>query len=275
MHYNREYKVSGIATTIIFHIAVIFLFLYFGFRTPLPLPAEQGILVNFGDDLEGAGTIEPKFNEPINPVQSEAQPVTQPDEPHKDPLTQDYEDAPAIKAKKETKKEEKKVEKPVAKKEIKKEAPKPKTEPVKEERKANPLALYPAGKGTTNSNNTNEGITGGKGNQGNPNGSPDSKNYSNIAGGGGGVSFSLSGRAGLNLPAPDYNYQVEGTVVVEVTVDKEGTVTQAIPGVKGSTTLNEELLNAAKKAALKARFDRKPDAPAYQKGTITYRFRLN
>jgi len=47
-----------------------------------------------------------------------------------------------------------------------------------------------------------------------------------------------------------------------------------VPGVKGSTTLDANLLAAAKRAALKAKFDKKPDAPAYQKGTITYYFKL-
>ena len=87
-----------------------------------------------------------------------------------------------------------------------------------------------------------------------------------------GILFSLEGRTPQSLPKPEYNYQVEGIVVVEVTVDLNGNVTTANPGVKGSTTLNEHLMAAAKKAALAAKFDRKPDAPAFQKGTITYNF---
>jgi TonB family protein len=90
----------------------------------------------------------------------------------------------------------------------------------------------------------------------------------------GNMNYSLSGRNPESLPKPEYNYQVEGKVVVEITVDKYGNVTKAVAGVKGSTTLNENLLKAAKKAALNAKFDRDPKAPAYQKGTITYYFRL-
>jgi hypothetical protein len=51
-------------------------------------------------------------------------------------------------------------------------------------------------------------------------------------------------------------------------------VVQAIPGFRVSTTLEENLLRVAKEAALKARFEPKPDAPAVQKGTITYNFVL-
>ena len=89
-----------------------------------------------------------------------------------------------------------------------------------------------------------------------------------------GTSFSLAGRNPESLPKPEYYKQIEGKVVVEITVDKYGNVTDAIPGAKGSTTLDANLLDAAKKAALKAKFDKKPDAPAYQKGTITYYFKL-
>ena len=49
---------------------------------------------------------------------------------------------------------------------------------------------------------------------------------------------------------------------------------QAVPGIKGSTTLDEYLLKVAKEAAMKATFEAKPDAPAIQKGTITYNFKL-
>ncbi len=63
-------------------------------------------------------------------------------------------------------------------------------------------------------------------------------------------------------------------MVVEVSVDRSGKVVQAIPGFRGSTTLDENLLKVAKEAALKATFEPKPDAPAVQKGTITYNFVL-
>ena len=50
---------------------------------------------------------------------------------------------------------------------------------------------------------------------------------------------------------PIYNIQVDGKVVVAITVDRLGNVIYAKPGIKGSTTLNKELLQRAKTAALK------------------------
>ena len=49
----------------------------------------------------------------------------------------------------------------------------------------------------------------------------------------------------------------------------------AIAGVKGSTTLNTQLLKRAKEAALKTKFSAKESAPTRQQGKIIYNFQLN
>jgi TonB family protein len=108
-----------------------------------------------------------------------------------------------------------------------------------------------------------------------PTGSVDSKNRGAGSGlGNQGISYDMQGRGFQLLPSPKYEYQREGRVVVEVSVDRSGKVIQAVPGSKGSTTLDEYLLRVAKEAALKARFDPNYDAPALEKGTITYNFIL-
>jgi colicin import membrane protein len=139
----------------------------------------------------------------------------------------------------------------------------------------------------TGTSSTSEGIAGGTGNQGDPRGSI----YSTVRGAGGGlgdsgngtggpggtgkgVSYNLGGRGVQSLPLPKYDYQEGGKVVVEVTVDRDGNVSGAVAGIKGSTTLDADLLRIAKEAALKAKFEVKHDAPPAQKGTITYDFKL-
>ena len=267
----KEHK-AGIIGTIIFHTIIIVLFIVFGYSTPLPLPSEEGILINFGDADEGAGLVEPRMSESI---QEESQESVQESVPESNPsptedgaVTQDFEDAPAVKE--QGVKEEKTETKPDTQpKEEKEEKP----EPV-EERKVNENALFPGRDRNTNTS-TSEGETEGNKNQGSTTGSVDSDNHTGGNSiGTSGTSFSLAGRNPESLPKPDYTHQIEGKVVVEITVDKYGNVTDANPGVKGSTTLDANLLAAAKRAALKAKFDKKPDAPAYQKGTITYFFRL-
>ena len=124
-------------------------------------------------------------------------------------------------------------------------------------------------------NTTGEGVAGGEGNQGVKSGSVDSDVRGDGSGlGDKGISYNLEGRGFQNLPSPKYDYQGVGRVVVDVSVDRMGKVTQAKPGTYGSTTLDEYLLKVAKDAAMKARFEAKPDAPRIQKGTITYNFIL-
>jgi len=246
--YIREHK-NGIIGTIIFHIIIGAIFMIFGYSTPLPLPDEEGILINFGDSDEGFGQLEPKYSESAQQESveesQESVPETTTSPADDGSITQDYEEAPAIKEQGEKEKtEETKTEtKPEPEKEEKTE--------VIEERKVNEQALFP-GKDRNNNNSSSEGETTGENNQGSTTGSVDSQNH--VGGnsmGTSGTSFSLAGRNPESLPKPEYNYQV-----------------------KGSTTLDANLLSAAKKAALKAIFDKKPDAPAYQKGTITYFFKL-
>jgi len=270
--YIREHK-KGIIGTIIFHAIIAVLFIYFGYTTPLPLPDEEGILINFGDSEDGFGTEEPRFTETIEQQeatqkQEETATETSPAETEDGNITQDYEEAPVVKEQGKKEKTEEKKPEPTPQP-VKEE----KTE-VKEERKVDERALFQGRNRNTDTGNS-EGETKGEGNQGSTTGSVDSDNHTGgNSMGTTGTSFSLAGRNPESLPKPEYRQQIEGKVVVEITVDKYGTVTDAIPGAKGSTTLDANLLAAAKKAALKAKFDKKPDAPAYQKGTITYHFKL-
>jgi len=264
---------KGVISTILIHGLAILLLIIFGFSTPLPLPAEQGILINFGNSDDGMGAIEPKVEQEASLPQSSS--ATKPQE--ESPLTQDNEEAPSLPVKK--KDETKKVEstKTTTTKQTETTNKKNTTETQTEKpREANKNALFPGQK--TDGSTTGEGETGKPGNQGGLEGSVDSQNRTGSTGGGGdaerGIVANLSGRSALSLPQPDYPSQKSGKVVVRVTVDKQGNVTKAEPGKQGSTTLDPQLLKAAEKAALNAKFDVNANAPAYQVGTITYVFRL-
>ncbi len=119
------------------------------------------------------------------------------------------------------------------------------------------------------------GATDTTGTQGAATGSVDSRLRGDTSGAGrDGISFSLDGRSPQELPRPEYNIQEEGIVVVEIRVDRAGRVTDARPGVRGSTTTHPTLIRLAKEAAERARFNADPNAPATQIGTITYHFIL-
>lgn len=93
--------------------------------------------------------------------------------------------------------------------------------------------------------------------------------------GGNSTSFSLSGRTVVGkMPLPDYDVNLQGNVVVDITVDQDGKVVSARAISKGSTVTNAVLWKAAEEAAKKTKFTPAPNVPV-QYGTITYIFKLN
>lgn len=290
MDYIKEHR-TGLIGTIVTHALVLAILMFFGFFTKLPLPVEEGILVNFGDSETGLGLEEPapgesaplKNQEEIRvkaqiPLPSPQKKVSTPVK-KEDLMTQDFEKTVAM----ETAKKEKEADR-IQKAELarqKKEEDQRLAQEAAQERKAGEIngraknAFGGGGKGSPDSKSTSQGVTFGTGNQGSPNGSANVDKYGPGGGIGNGILASLDGRSVLSLPKPLYPGNEEGIVVVQVTVDKNGTVTKVETGVKGSNTANPELIAAARKAALLAKFNVDNNAPAFQVGTITYRFRLD
>lgn len=282
-------KKKGIIGTLIIHVVLLVLLLVVAFIPPKPPELEEGILVNFGTDETGMGQIEPSApaaQPETTPPPPATLPKVQADEPL---LTQNNEEAPEVK-KVDPEAEKKRLEKIEADRKLREqmEAERKRREQEEAERKRieaeqkrqaeimNKTREALAGSKNAGTMAKSEGDAGGSGNQGDPGGDPGSRNRGQGSGlGDRGISFFLEGRGFQSLPSPRYDYQGEGKVVVEVSVDRSGNVTQATLKVKGSTTLDEYLLRVAREAALKARFDPKPDAPVTQKGTITYIFKLN
>jgi TonB family C-terminal domain len=260
-------KLKGFVATIAFHVALLLILILINLGGATPPQVEAGILINFGTSNTGLGRLEPATD--LQPKPSEASAANPADE--ETPMTQDYEEAPAIVKKQQTKKNpkqktNKEVTKPI-------ETNKNQEAETKPQPKVNPKALFPGQK--SDGGNQGEGEIGGKGNQGDPNGSPLTGNRIGGGNGNGNIpSYSLAGRGYLTLPTPKYNSQAEGKVVVEITVDRNGNVVKANPILKGSTVQDEKLFEAAKDAAMKAKFNVKSDADPYQTGTITYNFRL-
>ncbi|MFH7013888.1 energy transducer TonB [Flavobacterium sp. FlaQc-52] len=95
-------------------------------------------------------------------------------------------------------------------------------------------------------------------------------------GSGGGSGYSLGNRKALSKPKPNSECSNEtGTIVVQITVDKNGNTISAIPGVKGTTITAKCLREQAKMAAMNTKWDANSNAPTKQTGTITYNFSLN
>ncbi|VAW24264.1 Ferric siderophore transport system, periplasmic binding protein TonB [hydrothermal vent metagenome] len=329
MNFYSKHK-RGIIGTAIFHLSVLILLLWLGFFTPLPLPGEEGILVDFGNSGTGLGRNEPSPKRNIAPVEVEKKrekakvtppppqkttpprPRPKPKPAKQEAMTQDYEKTAAIDAARGKKEEEEQKKNEALEKERKRQAEiekvrraeleKQRREELERQRQAElerqrreeearkikeinsrtKDAFKKSGSGSGGAgqgNSKSQGVTFPGGNQGSPLGSPNSNRYGTGGSGpgnrGDGPSYSLAGRNATSLPLPNYPGNEEGVVVVQVTVNKNGAVVKAVPGVRGSNTMNPELLAAARKAALQARFNPDNNAPALQQGKITYRFVLD
>ncbi len=284
---SRERK-QGLIISAIAHLLIALLIIVVTFKVKVPDPVEEGLLVNFGFDETGSGLFEPA----PEPVSSPPPPPQSAGDAGDEEalLTQDFEEAVEVK-KKEPSPEELKRQAEARAAEIKRqlelEAERERIQKEEEERRrreeeqrridqqnARARGAF-SNAGNVGTSGQSQGVAGGQGNQGVVSGTPDAPNYGPGGGlGTKGISFELGGRKAQSLFKPPYNIQKDGIVVVAVVVDRSGRVTEATPGMKGSTTLDENLLKLAKEAALKTRFEEKNDAPIIQKGTITYDFRL-
>jgi colicin import membrane protein len=289
LHRFPSEKGKGIVGTSIIHIVVLLLLIIVSFSVPPPPEIEEGILVNFGTGETGLGMIEPS-PPAVQPKTSPPLPAKAAAKTEEDPLlTQNNEEAPEVK-KADPEAAKKRQEKIEADKIRKEQLEAEKVRKAEEERERKRIEAEQqrqadimnrtknalANSKNAGTNSTGEGVAGGPGNQGVTSGSIDSKVRGDGSGLGdkGNISYDLQGRGFQALPTPKYDYQEGGRVVVEVSVDRLGKVVLAVPGVKGSTILDDYLLKVAKEAALEARFEAKPDAPEIQKGTITYNFIL-
>lgn len=279
MEKRNKDRIVAILVTIAVHLMLLLALWFLVLRTPLPLPGEEGILVNLGYSDQGMGKVQkeqPIEKQKVIPPKPKA---TKPaaSKAKEDIITQETEKAPSLKkVKKNKKKKPKKVEdKKKVEKENKKEE---KTEKTKEKPKkvepkkpkVNPKALYKGKK--TSQESAGEGETNQEGDQGSSSGDKSSTNHTEGGGTGNGISYSLSGRKFKHLPKPEYKSNDQGKIVVTIYVNKYGKVVRAVPGAKGTTISDTRLHALTKKAALRAQFSANPEAPEVQKGTITYNF---
>lgn len=267
---------------------LLLLLLVVGWEAPQPAPpvVEEGIEVNLGNSDRGLGTNQ--AFEPTPPAPKDEQRYTPPKptvaekEDVKDPLSNEKDaDAPEIKKPAITKPNTTKI----AEKETVKKTPK-KVMPVVEPTPAppRPKALFKGTNGTGTGGNEastykkggNEGIAGGKGDQGQPGGNPDSKNY--VGGGHGNSGVSIrTGLQGRYIAHP-YNYQGDfnenAKVSVDITVDKNGNVLTASYQQKGSTTSDPAYRDKAIEIIRKSKLNANPNGDDEQRGTVTVEFRV-
>jgi len=258
MTYTKD-KAIALTGTIIVHLAILFLLLFFGLESTKPVE-EEGLLVNFGNVDEAAGMFEPAG---IEASADESAPAVEPTqvEETEEIISQDIEKSVSLA---EQKKEKELEQKRIAEERIR----------LEQERKAAEIrkqtaSVFAKSSGKSGSQGTSAT---GTGNHGSPEGSTLS---SNTKGGGYGMgNFSLGGRSTYGaLPLPSYTIQEEGIVVVQIIVNPKGSVISTAISLQGTNTDNSTLRSAALSAARQARFNA-IQGNQNQSGTITYQYRL-
>lgn len=268
---DTEHKKKSMMITVILHVIMLLLLFYVGLSYLDP-PPENGIAVNFGTTDTGTGRIQPTEAIKSAPKETTPPPVSQPKtEIKEEVVTQDSEDAPVIK------REEKKVEQkesPV-KEEPKKVIPK-EPDPTPDKKTTDALSNLINGPKSEGTAKGGEGNDDSPGDKGDLNGDPNAKSYYGAGKGlDGDGNYLLGGRKALNKEKFVQKCNEAGIVVVSIEVDRNGKVTNATAGVRGTTNNSKCLLDPAKRAALATRFNSDSKAPAKQIGKIIYKFSLS
>jgi protein TonB len=269
---TKHKKKSAIITALILGLIMVGVF-NFGMQYLDP-PDEYGVAINFGNSNVGNGdpVVKTKANPTVKKAEKQVEEKEEvvPKETIKDEvITQETKEAPVLE-----KPDKKKIEKPKVDEEKivePKVVPKPKKPSQKTQDLLNNLL-----KG-----NSKDGENKGEGNddnsdlKGDKKGDPKSTKYYGNNGSGGDKNYNLAGRNALSKPIEKPDCNEEGLVVVSIEVDNSGKVIKATAGVKGSTNTAKCLLDPAKSAALKTKWNMDPNAPNKQRGTIVYRFSLS
>ena len=239
-------RLFGLFLTVVFHALLLVVCFRSGLKYIYPPPEEKSIMMEFVDEAEPpqmeVGT-EPRAEDP-DPEQ-DVQLVKRSDAPVEGHKANEAEEA--------TPGNDGDVEVPAPQKPIDRRALFPsaannKKDTLSTQTSSNPSQRFEPGHASGNTN------------QGSADGEPSAR---------------LAGRNVVgSLPLPAYGVQKAGRVVVRITVDREGNVTDAIPGYEGTSVQDRSLWNAARQAALQAKFNANPKAPITQEGTITYIFKL-
>ena len=302
--FEREKNLKAAAYTFIVCAILFIIFFFAKWSLPqIPPPVlEEGIEVNLGNSDEGLGEVAPQIpgepaaaeeEEPSPPAQSApSPPVAEEENIASDENEED--DAPVVN--KIPKPADKPATVPATTPVEPRENPKPvvNTTPPKPRENAQPVenptpapprpkAIYKGGASDGAGGNgadsyngeRNQGIAGGRGDQGNPDGNPNSDSYKgNASSGNSGVRIrsGLNGRRFIRLPSFEDDFNENAKVAVDIRVGKNGTVISAVVNPRGTTTTNSSVRSIATRKAMQLKLNAGDEEE--QTGTILFDFKL-
>ena len=300
---KRKARIYTAIIMLIFFIIVVFLPL---FSYQNPPPGQEGVLVSFGQIEQGQGSEAPAESKPSKSEETKPEPKKQEKvepKPKKKPKPTPKETKPkkvkpqvdekviearnaeialAKKKAEEDAREEARKAKVVAERLAQAEAAAAKRKAAEE---AKALAEAKAAKKAKDAEDfknslassfkkgegTGIGDGGNPGNQGDPDGDPNSEVLKGISSGVGVIGGGLQGRGGKG-PGISDNSNKTGVVVIYLCIDARGNVTEAKYTQKGSTTSDPQLIRLARDNAGKWNFNSGTTDTTC--GTITYQFKV-
>ena len=277
-------------------IAVLIILLLFVVGTQyMDPPEEYGVAVNFGTTDFGSGNVQPTKPIKSEPREVKEQPqetVKQPEQKQpeaassktkaEDVLTENNDEAIAIKKQKEAEAKAKQEAEVKAKAQAeaeakaKAEADRIAKEQAEKEAKKKKLDALIGGVSKSEGQDTGgEGNDNKAGDKGQLDGDPYAASYFGEPGSGqGGVGYGLRGRGAPTKKVFKQDCNESGMVIVKIVVNRNGDVIEATPGVKGTTNTATCLLEPAKKIALSHKWRADNKAPAKQIGFVKVNFNL-
>ena len=285
--FEREKNIKAATYTTVVCVLLFIVFFFAKWTLPQITPPtfEEGIEVNLGNSNEGLGDVAPEIpGEPAAAQEEEYVPpaTSQPVAKEQNIVGDENEadDAPVVNNNPKPVVKNTSVVKPVA-------AAKPKenTQPVANPTPAppKPKAVYKGGTAAGTGGNgadsyngvRNQGIAGGRGDQGSPNGNPNSDSYKgNASSGNSGVKIrsGLSGRRLTRYPSFEDDFNENARVAVDIRVDKNGNVVSAVVNPRGTTTTNSNIRSIATRKAMQLKLNAGDEDE--QTGTILFDFIL-
>jgi outer membrane biosynthesis protein TonB len=293
---DTRHKKKSFTLTIFLLSALLLLLFYIGL-TYMDPPIEKGITVNFGSMEFGSGQVQPKekiqpqVSEPIEAKQEVQEPEVS--EPIEEPvaeedvaeevtekvLTQESEESIRIKQQQEAERKEaeavKKRQEEAERVALEKQAAEEKARQIQEDKKKKLDALMGGLNTSDGTAQGNEGDDTNPGDKGQPDGDPYATSYYGSPGSGSGAGgYGLNGRSLVTKGKVQQECNQEGRVVVKISVDRNGKVVSATPGVKGTTNNHPCLLEPAKKTAFLHKWNLDSNAPNQQIGFVVVNFKL-
>lgn len=274
---NRRNNTIAIVGTIVVHLLIILvLVLVVLDREPIEPNLSSGVYVQVGNTLEAAGDAEAYVSEESElqmeqvsaapeVSQSVVEPASQPEL-----ITQNVETTVSLEEQQRRKEEEeRRIEE--EKKRREEERRQAEQQAAKEQVRNQMSGRFGTSDQTGNRGNSAQG----EGWQGSPTGNAAEGALEGVGGNGGKPPVDIRhsfGNRRATLPQPTNSGDAVGTVIVEVSVDKDGNVV-GTPYINPRSSTDENLRNAALEAARKAKFDKSSSQVGNQPGTITYIFK--